>query len=231
MRKIKEVSIVVDVFKLSNKYLADVLLYRSLLPFTALYPCKLLKWKGRRQRRQFASFDRAYGKALPFVVIDVARRAGMEVILPSAMLDCCSYSVAEIMDGVRSPEGKLFILDHDTQRRILEGRDALARRAYVIRREVDHLDVRSHIGDYRQQWQELSDWANGTNEPNNWVDPFSSAWPARAYTHMKSKPMRYRNLKRDVETPMQKVQEDVWRDLPSMLGLGSWESLKRVTIP
>ena len=209
-----------------------MLLRRSLLAFTALYPSHLTKWEGRLQRRQFAPFDKAYGRALPFLTIELAERTGMQVLLPSAMLHCCSYSISDILTGVRSPSGENFTLNRDMQIKILRSRTRLSSRAYHNRCEVANQAqaLNPPNGDrlssqYALAQVELHSWVTSASS-DDWADPFDPTWPSSALLVIYGR--RYKSeLREQVKKPFRKLRERVWKELHTLLELPPWENLRR----
>ncbi|KAI0338385.1 hypothetical protein BDW22DRAFT_709990 [Trametopsis cervina] len=233
VRKIKDVDVVVGVANMSLAYEVDLLLRRSIAAFTALYPATLSKWQERENRRQYPAFTQAYGRALPFVTVQVAKKTGMEVLLPSALLECCSYSIAEILDGVATPSGEVYHLDRDSQRSVLQARTALSHSARAAKtglvQSIAKVDRPSRLraADLRY-WEEMYAWVSEDNGPDNWVDPFQSlsTWPSGAHTILVGSSSSTTSERFD----MRAQRGEAWKSLPASFGLASWDHLRRVLI-
>jgi len=240
--KIKDAEIVITIVQMSLKYDISILLRRSIMAFTALYPPALAKWDIRAQRRQHAPFVAAYGRALPYVAIELAKKTGMEVLLPAAMFECCSYSIADIMDGVQTPDGKLVHLDHDSKRAVLQARVQLSLKARDTKMRIVHdAELEYHISrrssDMQKHWDRLTDWAQATDGPDAWANPLNSlsGWPSDAFSRVvrgngaKITTATIRNEKSIVKG-LRDDRSMVWRDLPTAFGLTGWDKMKRAWI-
>ncbi|KAI0687094.1 hypothetical protein BC835DRAFT_414455 [Cytidiella melzeri] len=236
--KIKDIAVVLGVVNMALKYDADILLRRSLPAFTALYPATLPKWDIRSQRRQYAPFVKAYGRALPYVVIEVAKKTGSEILLPSAMLECCSYSISDIIDGLPTPTGGAVYLDRDSQRAILQARSRLSHEAHMAKMKIVHGDeITSAYAAYQRtrrpsavvqaHFTTLEKWAEETDGPDNWVDPLAAAstWPAGACHSVVAW-----NPAHDIVKKLEGQRGPVWRNLPTVFGLQKWDKLRRVWV-
>ncbi len=173
---------------------------------------------------------------LPYVVIAIAKKTGMDVLLPSAMYECCSYSINDIMDGVAKPDGEYFHLDHDSQRAILNARVQLANSARTTKAKILH-DVRLNRPDRRRSipysdeavqdgWTTLTSWANTLHGPDWWVDPLKTAegWPEYSYT------VATLGVVRDAQVIAYNLwdnNQQVWKNLPEAFGLQGWDKLRR----
>jgi hypothetical protein len=220
---------------MSLKYDAEVLLRRSLPAFTAIYPATLAKWDLRSQRRQYAPFVQAYGNALPYVAIDVAKKTGMHVILPSALLECCSLSINDILDGLRTPNGDIVHLDSDSQRIILRVRYQLSTQAQETKRQIVHeVELKYSATPHgmrsgtRESWSKLQDWSNAKNGPDDWVDPLglASSCPVEAY----GRAMSLATKQIEVVDKLKGKRAVIWRSLPTTFGLQPWDKLERACI-
>ncbi|KAI0821049.1 hypothetical protein BC629DRAFT_1457786 [Irpex lacteus] len=234
--KVKDVEVVLAVINMSLKYDADILLHRSLPAFTAFYPATLPRWYIRSQRRQYAAFTKVYGRALPYVVIAIAKKTGMDVLLPPAMFECCSYSIDDIMKGVAKPDGEYVHLDHDSQRAILNARVQLSNSARETKAKILH-DVRLSRTDRRRSipysdmavqdsWTALTSWANTLDGPDWWVDPLKTAegWPEYSYA------VATQGVVNDAQVIGHKLRsnnQQVWKKLPEAFGLQEWDKLRR----
>lgn len=229
MTKLKDPKVIISVVNMSLKYEVDILLRRSLAAFTALYPATLSKWEIRHSRRVFYCFVKAYGRALPYVAIEISKKTRMDVILPSAMFECCEYSIAEIMDGVAMPSGKFMHLDNDSKNAILQGRPLLSHNAHSSKVEVAYTEEAlrtANTSQYMQRlWNELHNWAEKTDGPDHWVTPLLE-WD-------KFPTVAYSRLVRHLAWVHRKIagkRRTVWKDLPKAFGLRDWDKLRRVLI-
>ncbi|KAI0090611.1 hypothetical protein BDY19DRAFT_722481 [Irpex rosettiformis] len=240
--KIKDISIVLAVINMSLKYEADVLLRRSIPAFTALYPASLAKWEIRSRRRQYAPFVQAYGPALPFLVIAVAKKTGMDMLLPSAMFECCSYSIFDIMDGVARPNGEYLHLDHESKRKILKARTQISNYARGMKNKVvtkaritypcsGRRSVLNAGGTniVQDSWNILEGWAQGSDGPDSWVDPLRTAesWPANAYSQATRTTLPSAEI---IAKNMKANYAQAWKNLPKAFELQEWDKLKRAWI-
>ena len=232
--KIKDVSIVLSIITMSLKYQADILLRRSVPAFSALYTANFARWDMRHTRRQYAPFVEAYGRALPYVVISLAKKAGLEMLLPSAMFECCSYSISDIMDGVAGPDGKYVYLDHESKKAILQARvqisnEASATKARIVQKAqltYPNSNTRRHtVADAVREssWVALTKWANDIDGPDGWVNPFKIAesWPAEAYFEVT------RRQGYPVKKNIEGNYKQVWMRLPKVFGMREWHQLRR----
>ena len=154
--------------KLSHKYQIDYLLRRSLPTFTALYPASLKNWDIREGRRQYKPLIAAYGKALPIFVIQLTRGTNIDTLLPSALFECCSFSVEEILRGVPTPDGTVLCLDVRDQTLVLQARERLSQltRANVFAFVYSEDILRASEGGVppvtvrarRASWRKVHEW-------------------------------------------------------------------------
>lgn len=179
----------------------------------------------------------AYGHALPYVVIAIAKKTGMDVLLPSAMYECCSYSINDIMDGVAKPDGNYVHLDHESQRAILQARVQLSNDARATKTKIVHNARINHPHGRRSiphpnseagqdSWTTLASWANDTDGPDGWVDPLKTAagWPANAYAVATRGNANAANA---IEGNLHANYRQVWKKLPEAFGLQEWDKLRR----
>lgn len=221
-------SIVIDVFSLSKKYEVDLLLRRSVVAFTALYPATLVKWENRSQRRQYQPFKDTYGKALSCIAVELAMKTGMESILPAAMLECCQYSISEIVAGVQAPNGERFYLGDDKKVAIIQGRIQLIAKAQNIRTSFIDTIVNPELSyGHHQEWYELQNWKRRMDGPDSWMNPFARDWPKEAWRAMNDPTRINRStaaaILRDKLNPL-------WDELPRVFGLAAWDKLQRASI-
>lgn len=236
VKSITDYNIVVSVIKLAHKYQVEYLLRRSIPAFTALYPASLKNWDIRGGRRQYKPLTAIYGKALPIVVVQLARTTGIDVLLPTALFDCCHLSIHEILCGVPTVDGTIICLDIRDQILVLQAREALSQRArtttfsfvysertlalaQVLERSVTGTSVAAQ----GYHWKRVHAWLQGPQE--GWVDPLSTGFPWEDFwraTRMEGK--------RVLETKLRDARKAVWNELPSIFGLLPWDKMQRESL-
>lgn len=219
MRGIKDYNIVTSIIRLGDKYQVDFLIRRSLPVFTAIYPATLQKWDGRHTRRQFSPLISLYGRALPFITIELAHVTGMDALLPAAYLECCAYSNAEIVGGVLRPDGSVMTLSIRDQAIILEGRGKLAQAA---RLHFDFLYSQTFTYAPAGRFQALHDWVQ-SRWVGSWMDPFTLGFPWKQYGELKQRGGILQEKKE-----FDKRRLETWKALPETFGLPPWDKIKRI---
>ena len=236
VKSITDHNVIVSVVKLAHKYQVEHLLRRSLPVFTALYPASLKNWDIRESRRKYKPLAAVYGRALPIFVVQLARTTGIDTLLPSALFECCSLSISEILGGALTSDGTLLRLDVRDQLIVLRAREALSQRArtktfaFVYSKNT----LRSVMVDRKgynpvplptrqNRWEKVHQWLQGSGTGAEcWLDPLSKSFPwDDFYT------ATLRSERVVLEIVHRKARQEVWNELPTMFGLLPWDRMKR----
>ena len=235
MKSITDYNVIESVVKLSDKYQVDRLLRQSLPIFTVNYPSTLKHWDTRKDRRQYKPLATAYGKALPVFVIQLARTTGMDILLPSAYLECCSLSIDEILYGVPTPDGKILCLGAHDQVMIFHAREKLSHLAQTEILAIFQSEEETGQSEgtmwrslfhFCALWRRVWQWMQGVEEAECWVNPLTIPFPtdilripiqnsSQIVTRYQSE-KKYRN-----------ARQDIWNELPVMFDLLPWNKMKR----
>ncbi|KIP03702.1 hypothetical protein PHLGIDRAFT_37291 [Phlebiopsis gigantea 11061_1 CR5-6] len=233
VKTITDYNMILSVVKLSHKYQIDHLLRHSLPTFTAVYPPSLKNWDIREGRRQYKPLTAAYGKALPIFVIELARTTGIDVLLPSALFECCSLSINEIMYGVPTPDGTVLCLEARDQVLILQARERLSQlfrtKVFAFVYSEDTLQsVAAAPAPYsaparRANWRKVHEWVQGVSEPGCWADPLTRSFPWDAFKIAYQGQRAYQIKQREFSS----ARQAVWSELPVIFNLLPWDKMKR----
>lgn len=227
VKSIKDIGVVLGVLKISHKYQVEYLVRRSVPTFTALYPPTLQKWDIRQARRQWAPLTQEFGRALPIFVVNIARSIGADILLPSALFECCGYTLEEIIAGVSSPSGVTYVLNPHDQLLVLHGRGQLAQFARTVTwgfiYEKQFLEAA--MKDFPELWARLHRWVQA-GEPGHaaWRSPLARDFPWADFYEV----TRNRNtgFRFKAEAVAKNARNAAWAMLPTTFGLPTWDKLR-----
>ncbi|KAJ7162302.1 hypothetical protein C8R46DRAFT_903935 [Mycena filopes] len=116
----KDFLLIAAILRLSTKYNVDFLRRRALAHVSSLYPTTLKEWD-QRQDTAMEVFN-----ARPFAVLLLAKETGHQALLPACMYLCAdSVDIDDILDGLKSIDGKHIELDWSDKRACIRGRQNL----------------------------------------------------------------------------------------------------------
>ncbi|KAJ7502583.1 hypothetical protein B0H11DRAFT_1712347 [Mycena galericulata] len=116
----KDFLLIAAILRLSTKYNVDVLRRRALAHISSLYPTTLQEWDLRKDTAMEVF------NARPFAVLLLAKETGHQALLPACMYLCAdSVDINDILDGVKSIDGKHLELDWPDKRSCIRGRQNL----------------------------------------------------------------------------------------------------------
>jgi hypothetical protein len=222
---------VLGVLKLSHKYDVVHLIRRTMPVFTAIYPPHLHKWDIRKSRRQWGPLSTRYGRALPFFVVQLARTTGLDILLPAALLDCCSCTIEEIIAGISAPDGSVITLHPKDQALVLGAREELSKflrdQMFLFLYKFKDIPARRWppappIADLPTKLHELLQC--GSSEQKDWTCPFTMNFPWDTYYGMLR--MTTRDIK-VVQTGFRDLRKRWWQSLPGVFALPAWDKIRR----
>lgn len=198
--------------------------------FTAIYPSQIGKWDIRESRRQWKPLTAMYGRALPFFVVQLARMTGLEILLPAAILDCCSCTLEEIIGGAATPDGTVIALHPKDQVLVLASREGLSK---LVDDEMHAL--LSKYKSVSARYRPISSLDNLDSKirqllqrspvgQQDWVSPFAKDFPWDTYYGMMR--MGGREIKL-VQVDYHKLRKSWWQRLPAYFALPAWDKIKR----
>ncbi|KAJ7466903.1 hypothetical protein FB451DRAFT_1259476 [Mycena latifolia] len=116
----KDFLLIAAILRLSTKYNVDVLRRRALAHISSLYPTTLQEWDLRKDTAMEVF------NARPFAVLLLAKETGHQALLPACMYLCAdSVDINDILDGLKSIDGKHIELDWPDKRACIRGRQNL----------------------------------------------------------------------------------------------------------
>ena len=193
-------------------------------------------WEKREGRPQYKALTAAYDKALPIFVIHLAHTTGTDVLLPSALYECCGLSVGEIRHGIIMADGTILQLEAHDQTLVLQARETLSQRARAAMpsSSVNFQDTPDEVPTLynfplftlmRSWWDQVYRWRYG-DVPGGWVDPLSKP---HLYGCFSGPGMH--EVQRMVEPRRRlahrRARQAIWDELPSVFGLPPWTKMKR----
>src|ERR1700761_2854015 len=118
----KDFLMIAAILRLSTKYNVEFLRRRTLAQIAPLYPTTLPEWNQRQARAR----DVEVFNARPFAVFLLAKETGNHALLPMCMYFCaCTVDINNILDGLKSIDGKHIEFEWVDKRACIRGRQNL----------------------------------------------------------------------------------------------------------
>ncbi|KAJ6616627.1 hypothetical protein B0H10DRAFT_1799065 [Mycena sp. CBHHK59/15] len=216
----KDFLLIAAILRLSTKYNVDFLRRRALAHISSLYPTTLQEWDQRKDT-SMEVFN-----ARPFAVLLLAKETGHQALLPACMYLCAdSVDINDILDGLKSIDGKHLELDWPDKRACIRGRQnlLLALRSEVFAFLTGSLAIPNCVSPQRcdsskLRWLQSLEASLGNGCPGifsikfPWVS-FRKAVCDNCYT------ASYTNSNTQ--------RQFIWDKLPSYFDMPPWEELSK----
>ncbi|KAF7297451.1 Glutamine amidotransferase type-1 domain-containing protein [Mycena indigotica] len=215
-------TLIAAVLRLSTKYNVDFLRRRALAHISSLYPTTLQDWEQRRDNA-IEVFN-----ARPFAVFQLAKETGHEALLPACMYLCAdTVDINDILDGLKSIDGKHIELDWLDKRACIRGRQnlLLALRAEVFgfltgTLKIPNCTNTARCDSAKLRWLQSLEASLGNGCPGIFSikfpwSSFRKAICEVCYTASYQDSMHHR--------------QTIWDNLPSYFDMPPWEELVKST--
>ena len=215
--------VVAAVLRLSTKYEVPYLRERSIKALEQLYPPELTAFEasipGTSRIRSFP------GRV--FAAVNLARECNVATVLPVALFRCCTgMNVVELLDGVFGKDGLAHhALDWTDKRLCLIARSVLETRARKYTMAFLMGPPPNSVCTTRQACDSVRlrylRTVELTNANYGKVNPLLTGLRWDAF-HREICAACYAAARHDYK----REKEALWQDLPTIFGLGTWESLR-----
>ncbi|KAJ7057702.1 hypothetical protein C8F01DRAFT_991607 [Mycena amicta] len=214
----KSFPLIAALLRLSTKYNVDFLRRRALAHISSLYPTTIQDWEQRKDNA-IEVFN-----ARPFAVFLLAKETGHQALLPACMYLCAdTVDINDILDGLKSIDGKHIELDWPDKRACIRGRQnlLLALRAEVFGFLTGGLKIPNCTSPQRcdsakLRWLQSLEASLGNGCPGIFSIKFP--WPSfrkaicdTCYTASYTDSMHHRQA--------------IWDNLPQYFDMPPWEEL------